>query len=601
MDYGIDFNSIEESSIIFSGDKDNLTLLIQELEKFHRTISTFGFSQQELESVKNNFKGQFHLFTTNWENATTNIIANQIVKELMQTSMFLSPKQHEKHLIEILPYITPEYCLSLWEDLWKDGAFLFVSGPFDQTITADSIRKTFLESQKTVLKIPEVLKKHEFLSPFNQEYSSKIIDRDYHKALGIETLCLSNQVRINLKQTDFEKDRIFIHVGIGSGMLSLKNCPYPGIQLLLSSSFVDGGLKQCDRNTLDRIFDGKLINLDFDVDEECYAFKCVTNRENLLEQLQLIGAYMIEPAYRTEGLENFKKNIPAWYEYFDKTPKGVLMSKIPTFLTCNDDRFGYPEQSILLQRNFDEAKKILTPVFNQQYIEVSIVGDFERIKLIDNLLSTFGKLNMRDAQKIIDDSEKILSWPQAQTKIFTCKTQLDKAILYIVWPTKAPQDADDIRRFTVLSSILENRLLQEIRQILGDTYSPKVDQHQSINFKGKGSINAILTVAPTKLDFIAEKTMTIANDIAEKGITQDELNRAVKPIITDLKKQIVTNKFWISWLSNWQSLPKKSELDLNNVEAYEKISKEAIDEFAKIYLKRSSAICIQIKPELSQQ
>ncbi len=594
------FQSIDRCRLSLSGNKDTLTILIQEFEKFHRNVTTFGFSQQELEGAKTILTGRALNTSTEWKNTSSSAVADSIVDELMWNSIFLSPQQHETYLHEVLPYITPEYCASLWNNLWNDGSFLFVSGPLPDDVTAESIKKIFLESQKTVLKLPETLKKHEFLSPYGGNTQAKIIDRSFNEKLQIESLRLSNQVRINLKQTNFDKDRILIHVGVGSGLLSLKNTSYPGIHLLLDSSFIAGGLKQCDRNTLNRIFDGKMINLDFDVEDDCFAFKCITDRKCLMEQLQLIGAYLIEPGYRPEGLDDFKKNIPPWYDYFDKTIEGIFISKVVNFMNNNDNRFGYPEQSILLQRNFDEAKKLLTPIFDKQYLEISIVGDFDRTAIINQLLATFGKLQDREMQKNCNHEAKTLPWPQAQTKIFTCHTELDKATLYIVWPTKATNDAKTLRNLNILRSVLQNRLLQEIRQILGDTYSPQVAQKQNSVFD-RGFISAFLTVAPSKLDVIADKTMSIADDIAKNGISQDELNRAIKPIITSLEKKIGTNKFWIHWLANWQSQPQKINWALNDVKAYESISKTEVEAVAKSCLQRNSAICVQIKPDKSQK
>ena len=354
--------------------------------------------------------------------------------ELMKKGIVTSAQQELQNFEKIQSYITPEYCESLWKSLSKNGAFIFASTP-DATLTADVVKKSYLESQKIVLDIPKKLQNLKFQSPFKTLKSSQVCDRHVFAKTGVETLRLDNNVRINLKKTDFEKDRIWININLGNGLLDFINTPYPGLNLLLGSSFVAGGLQQMDHNTLKRVFDGKCISLDFDVEDDNYAFKCITNRECLLEQLQLICAYLLEPGYREEGVLNFRKMIPVWYNYFEHNCEGVFQSAVVKFLANNDVRYGYAPKEDVMKRNFDEAKKILTPVFEKAYMEVSVVGDFDPVQVTKCLQNTVGQLGKREATKIVPEDQRTLPFPEMQTKLFTCQSEVDKAAIYVVWPT----------------------------------------------------------------------------------------------------------------------------------------------------------------------
>src|SRR5206468_8785441 len=50
----------------------------------------------------------------------------------------------------------------------------------------------------------------------------------------------------------------------------------------------------------------------------------------------------------------------------------------------------------------------------------------------------------------------------------------------------------------------------------------------------------------------------IANDLAEKGVTEDELERAKKPILTSLRESARTNGYWLgSVVSRVQERPEQ--------------------------------------------
>lgn len=597
--YGSDLNYLEGCDLTFCCTKEHVFTLVKELEKFSRRISTFGFSQAELEDAKRAFCGNLKTHAETEDNDTVKEAANRLVYQFMDLGFVLSSQQQLDYFNQIAFTITPDYCLSLWKDLWAENQIaLFASGPFNANFSEKDLLNVFENSQKEVLTLEKAYQTYTFQSPFVKDRKVAIIDRYDHQNLGVECLRLNNNLRINLKKTDFEKNRILVHLAIGNGLLELKNSPYPGIHYLLSSSFISGGLKQCDQQTLNRIFDGKLISLDFDVDVNGFCFKALTDRENFRQQMELIGAYMVEPGYREDGLSEFRKCLPTWYEKFSKTPEGIFKDKVTPFLTLNDPRFSYPEQAILFERTFEEARKLLAPVLAKQYMELTLVGDFDRNEVVDILTDTLGRLDERDAQKKkLPEDYKKLAWPEAQTKIFTFDSVIDKAISFIVWPTESVWNQEHTRILTILKSILRNRLVFEIRQALGDTYSPKVDLITNEVWENRGSMTSLIFVDPKKLDDITDRTLKIAESIANAGVLQDELDRAIKPYINQLKRQMETNVFWLELIKNIQQYPQKDAWMKDIIKHYEAITTDDVQRLARLYLKRDRAICIHVQPK----
>lgn len=596
--FGTDYNRSEYFSICFSFHANAVIPMLKELEMFTRSIAKFGFSEEEIRRAKEILKGNLDVYINAERNETAKETAERFVSQLMEDALILSAEQKQAYFQRVAESITPEACQKTWNDLWSHGAYLFVSGPLDPAIDVALVKETFLKSQATSLEPKKSEAFIKFQSPFKGDKKAEFVKEAYEPKLGYTRLCLQNNIRVNLKKTEEDKDRILVYVGIGKGLLDEPCKDLPGLSALMGYSFLDGGLEQCSCHQLKQNMEGKKMQLDFDVDADCYAFKSETNQACFKEQMQILCAYLQEPGYREEGLLNFRKRLAVWSDYFTHTPEGVLQSEVPLFLACNDMRFGYPpDLAVFQQRTFEEAKRVLTPVFKDQYMEVTLVGDFDINIIKQQLLETLGQLELRSAEKSFDAKMREVAWPQPQTKEFVCDSVLDKAILSVVWPTESALNQSHARILEVLRAILQDRLFQEIRQILGDTYSPHVVLSQS-QFFNRGSLNALLTLSTAKLDDTLEHILKIADAIATQGVTQEELMRAKKPIIETVKKKSMKNVFWLDWLKNIQINTYKQDWALDNTGLYEQISREDVNRLAQQYLKRNLAICVKIKPTL---
>ncbi|MDR2769147.1 MAG: insulinase family protein [Puniceicoccales bacterium] len=592
-----DLPGLESASINFWSKNEDFEATCKELEKFFRHTNTFGFSQKELDLAKKAFrKGLQEIADA--EHTDSNLQADTIVSAIISKLTYVSGSQALAYFNRLESSLTPELCNRVWKNLWDEGLYLFVYGDLQDTVHEQLIQAIWTANQQQVLQPNPGKNVTVFKKPTFGSVPGEIADTQLYPDVQVECLRFKNNVRVNLKKTDFENNRILISVSLGAGMLSIPDKQWEGLSHLISSSFVGGGLVQCDATTVNWLFADKSVNLDFDVGDDAFAFKAKTTREHLEDQLNLVGAYILEPGYRQEALDLFKKNIPAWYHFFTHTPEGVLKSQIPRFLTNEDPRFGYPKPSIIVQRNFEEAQRWLNPVFEKDYMEIAVVGDFDRNETIKILQSTFGALPERTAGKNRFEQERTVEWPtRPQIKGFTCDSIVDKGLIEVIWPTESIWNVDHVRKLNILGDILENRLLFTIRQAMGDTYSPKVVCQHSETFTNRGAIAAVLSIDPQKASDLAHKIVCIANEIAEQGITSDELTRAINPFVTNLKDSLQTNAYWMNIIRNAQEYPVKLTWPVNCMQAYQAIQIQDVQQMAQLYLKANNALQIIIAPQ----
>jgi zinc protease len=138
---------------------------------------------------------------------------------------------------------------------------------------------------------------------------------------------------------------------------------------------------------------------------------------------------------------------------------------------------------------------------------------------------------------------------------------------------------------------------EEIREKLGGSYSPRASAAPSDTLD-VGVLQAIAKVKPEETKKYGELMIKLADAMAKDGVSQDELERALKPIQSNLKESLRSNGYWLgSVLSESQEKPHKIEWAMNRDADYAAITVEELNALAKKYLNSGNALLYEIVPE----
>jgi zinc protease len=181
-------------------------------------------------------------------------------------------------------------------------------------------------------------------------------------------------------------------------------------------------------------------------------------------------------------------------------------------------------------------------------------------------------------------------------------SKIPNAAAVAVW--KIPATGDNIkrsRRFNILSSILSDRMREEIREKLGGSYSPRAGAapSQVLDF---GMMRAMAQVKPEETKKYGELMIKLANIMAQKGVTQDELERALKPLQSNLKESLRDNSYWLGTvLGASQEKPYVLEWARTRDSDYAAVTVEELNALAKEFLKQDNALLYELVPKESQK
>ncbi|MDF1826342.1 MAG: insulinase family protein [Verrucomicrobiales bacterium] len=577
--------------------KPALTLIEQEL----RRALEFGFTESEFEESKALINRLYEDAAKQMGTRQSRDLANEIARRIGNRRIFTSPAEDLPRVQKALESISPESCRESLVGLWSNAneTLLYLSGNAEVDEAITSLTSAYEASQEIAVAPPEDTEVSEFAYADLPD-PGIVAEQNEVEDIEVTQLKFENNVRANLKVTDFEDDTIYVKARFGAGLLSESQ---PGLSFLLSSIFTKGGLEAHSEDELTQLFAGEAASVNFGIDDDAFTLSGQTNPDDLLAQLTMMRAYITNPGFREEATGEFQRALDYIYQQLERTPGGYAQDEVALFLHSGDKRFGYPPRDIVEALTTEDAKNWIMPDLKEGYLEISVVGSFDKEATTNALASTFGSLPERAAEKPAYTEERLVKFPAGTTKLFEFDSEIPKAMAVVHWPTTDIYDIEKSRRLGMLSSILSDRLRIKIREELGDAYSPFAHNLPSDTWTDYGYLFASVTIDPDQGESVTQVISQIAEDLASgESITEDELERAKKPQVTQIEEMRRTNRYWLgSVLESSQEYPERLEWSRTFVDDYRNITVEEVNLLAKEYLKEEAQVSIIVRPAVTEE
>jgi len=593
------FNELEFGSISVTAAADRWQEATPLLEQEFRRALQHGFSEAELSEAKANLLNMYQEAVKRKDSRKSETLATGIAQDINDGSVFTTPETSLEIVSTALNEITSEKVHASFIGFWDTAGYHLVLSTKSASEDAKTeLAAIYQKSAEITVEAPAARASIPFgYTDFGN--AGKVANTLEIPDLEITQLTLANNIRVNLKQTDFEKNRISILARIGTGQLSQPK-DKPLLNAVASSVFNGGGLTKHSNDELSEILAGKNVSSTLSIGEDAFAISGSTTPADQLLQLQLMVATLTDPGYRPEGLWQFQKQIPVLFQNLKHTPSGPAQ-EMEAWLHGGDSRYSVPSQTELSNYTLDDVNNWLTPELEKGYIEISIVGDYDKEQLLADLLSTFGTLKPRALNPTTDNVHKrSVDFPNPpQEKSFTYESKIPQAIAMAAWKTDGLRgNIPEARRLNVLSDIFGDRIREEIREKLGASYSPNAGASGSDALEGFGYLVGQTTGKPEDIPLLLKTMETIASELAEKGATKDELERALAPTLSTLEKSLRDNSYWLSTvLAQSQADPDRLDLARSRDEDYRAITLEEVNALAKKYYSSSNLHKISILPE----
>ncbi len=568
------------------------------IERELRRALQYGFVEGELREVRADLINSFEEAARRAPTRRSRDLAEGLVASFSGDTVFTDPDTELDLMKPALEAMTPEDSHLALLNAFPDGnRFVFVTGNLEISDAEETIAAVYRASREEAVEPPEDRE----AIPFGYESfgeAGAVEERVLHDDLDMHQVRFANGVRLNLKQTDFSSNEISLSVRLGGGLLELPE-DRPGLALLASETFIGGGLGRHSVDELRGIFAGRNLGWSFSVGEDAFTFRGTTTPDDLEDQFALLAAYLTDPGYREESLRRAHTGIEAIYTAARHTAAGVLQDQVSRYLAGGDFRFGLPARDEVMALAMDDVRDWLERPLGNAYLEIAVVGDFADVDEVIALAArSLGALPQRDAGKPDFSARRVVEGPEGGgEKRIEFESRIPSGIAAVYWPTADRWDIARDRRLSLLARVFSDRMRVRIREEMGEAYSPYAVSNTSGTYRDYGWFYGIVGVDPDQANPVADVMVEIARDLRREGISEGEMQRALRPVLTSIRDTVRTNRYWLeSVLASSQEFPERLEWARTMSEDFAGITVEELESLVDEYLDPDSALRVILLP-----
>ena len=420
----------------------------------------------------------------------------------------------------------------------------------------------------------------------------KIVSDERVEDLGIRRIRFANNVMLNIKTTDFQKDKVMLSLRVdGGNLLAARDDP---TKVSLAGSLMLGGLEAHSLDELRSILAGKTISPTFGNATDAFGGSALTSPEDFALQAKLMAAYLTHPGYRADGLALIRRVLPQQYAANDATPAAVLGRDVGGILANNDPRSQTPPLEKMMTLDWAQLKPVVADSFAHGAIEIGVVGDIGEQAAIDAIAATFGALpERRPAFDPRPDARVRQFATDRSERTLIHKGPAEQAELRVYWPARDDSNLGEAMRLTLLSRVMQLMLTEELREKLGESYSPGAAASLSDEFPGYGHLFAASNVDYKDLATTRSAIFTIAKDLRDKPIAADLLDRARRPLVEAMTKSRRENAYWLNYVAEATSQSERLDRSRKGIGEVEAATPAELQTLAKRYLVDDKALVIR--------
>jgi len=479
-----------------------------------------------------------------------------------------------------LATITPAVCLDAAGQLWSTaGTSLSVWGP----IKNDGLQELGATLSKTW---GEKLEPYDqsVVKPFpytNFGLAGAITSQRYDEALGCWFVQFSNGLRLNFKSTKFEVGLVKVNVRFGYGSLGSDQ---KGLGMAIGA-LVFGGLPELPLEEFGATFKqmgAHIENFNFAWTSDCFKFSEDLDDNNLPLGLQIITAFLSSPAFRESAEANMRAKFEPQLvaqeqiasEAADAAMRGLLSSQNPATLLPT-----VAESRTLAYATLRDSIK---PQLLNSPLEVTLVGDISLEQATVMVGQTLGALPSRPTDDSLASRRNYTPPVFPISKAIRFNGNKSVGSVALAWTMFDQTGQHDDCEFTLLKTLLDDRLRLTLRKEMGETYTPDV-QLWNLNYliPSTLTLRARIETSPQHVERVSKAMREVVAQLAREGVSVDELERARQPIVQTLRNDQATNQWWLNALAEAQSKPQFLSGAAEQLQFYRKITREEVNTLAR--------------------
>ncbi len=558
---------------------------------------TYGFTQAEVEEQLANLRTSLENSVAGAETRGNGAFVGGALSLVASDVVPTTPQFRLDQFREFEERITPASVYAALRDhaLPLESPLIRFQGRTAPDGGEAALRAAFAEGMALPIAAPEEVGAAEFAY---KDFGApgEIVSDTAEDRLGFRYITFGNGVRLTLKQTDIREDRISIRVAVDGG--SLLNTPDDPLRTYLTGSVAAGGLGAHSSDELQTILAGRSVGFRLSNGADRFNFSGGTTPRDLELQMQVIAAGLIDPGYRREGIERFRRGIDNFFETLRSTPGRAYSSQAGAILSDNDPRFSLQAREAFYALDFEKWQTAASDRLASGAIEIALVGDFDPDTAIAAVAATLGALPAREAEFLPRDAARLRSFTEQRGEhVLRHQGEPDQALIRMIWPTTDNTDFGEAIRVSMLARVFQIELTDRLREELGQAYSPRASSSMSRIYPGYGTFTVSASVDAAEVAATRAAITALVEEIRSAPLDQDVIDRARQPLLEAYDNALKSLGGWMSLAARAQSESDRLDRWFAGPEMLRAITPEEILAEAQQYLGAGDAVEFVVLPE----
>jgi len=423
----------------------------------------------------------------------------------------------------------------------------------------------------------------------------RIVSESTIPELGVTQWTLSNGVRVVLKPTDFKADEVLMRAFSPGGSSLVEDADYPSA-MLATTIAERGGLGAFSLTDLGKTLTGKQARASAYLDSESEGISGGGSTKDLETIFQLTYLRFTAPRRDSTAFAAFRAQVAPFLANRANSPEAVFSDTVLLTMSQHHPRSQPLDQALLDRVSFGRAFDI----YRDRFADASdftfvFVGSFtlqQARPLVEQWLATLPSTGRRESWR-----DRGIRPPTGRLERTVRKGMEPKASTLLMYTGSAEFTPETRYALRSLGEYLEMRLLENLREALGGTYSVSVGAQVTRLPRPEFSVSFQFGSAPARADSLYGVILAVIDSTKAGHITDGDVQKVREQQQRGLEVNRKENGYWLTNLS----ARLENEEDPRGLLAYEGLirglTREQLQAAARRYLEGANVARFVLLPE----
>lgn len=566
---------------------------VQSIDRIIRMTLKDGFFKSEIEWLKKRELSRTRKLRTFYSKLDPAKITDSIIESVVQDRIYIGmPKELEWHE-GFLKEINNKTIHRAFRECWNlDQMAFHISGEVDIHESTKEIKNAIASSREEEpnLYLNQYLFELEY-EPTLWGNPGTVVESSTIPEFQAHLMRFHNNVRFNFVETKNEPGQLRAIVRIGGGLFDQEE-NMPGLREFGPQAFLGSGIQRYELSDVQGFISSSMLQFSFDVnDHDAFTFRGVLGSEDLDLFLGIVTDYLRNSkVHRSSYWDAMVGNLVHRKQSAVGIPDGYRAFQ--NILYGNDGRLSWGDMRDYTSIGVSDVRDWIEEPLRNGYIEISIIGDISISEATQRVASTLGTLNNRRSSKLHPKPKHPIAVvsPAGYRRVEFVGEKHQAGVIGF-WHYDKKIDLMDKVALEILARVIKARMWESLREDLGLSYSPTANFSSYDEYSDFSTIEASLDCSPADAPHIAEEILKISTNLFHYGVSQEEVDGALRPFKVKMRQALRSNEYLINNLL--KRAQERSDLTHELVDLkkgkFNQVSAEIVNKLArKIFIPENS-------------